>query len=397
MAPTYPAYELPQHHDPTTYDRDPYNNPLSHPTTTPVFHSKPADGVQEASRTPSPTPSEQKELTTGVFDWKTLSKWRFWIRREWLWRYVALILVLVITALVTIFHQQIVDALTPVTNWLHKIRFGWLVPIAVLFVISFPPLFGHEIVAILCGLVWGLWAGFGIVAAGTFIGEVGNFYAFKYCCGRAAQNMKGQRFPMLASEGVTTAVFSTCGMGIIVFSIAAILSLPKQFVTVYLGVILKETSSGPESAKSKIISASVVVITTIITIAAMWYIFNEMNRVKPQVIYARRKARQAKLLRAGSSPYSQENSSASSTTLSSGADDLNIPLTGQSKQYGILPTNDFGVYAPQPKRAHDTTIISPKFDVYSAEDELESGYHQPAMYGHKLLYHHRALMKLVGI
>lgn len=36
-------------------------------------------------------------------------------------------------------------------------------------------LFGHEIVAILCGLVWGLWVGFGIVAAGTFLGEVGNF------------------------------------------------------------------------------------------------------------------------------------------------------------------------------------------------------------------------------
>ena len=36
-------------------------------------------------------------------------------------------------------------------------------------------LFGHEIVAILCGLVWGLWVGFAIVAAGTFLGEVGNF------------------------------------------------------------------------------------------------------------------------------------------------------------------------------------------------------------------------------
>jgi len=38
-------------------------------------------------------------------------------------------------------------------------------------VISFPPLFGHEIVAILVGIVWGLWEGFGIVAAGTFFGE----------------------------------------------------------------------------------------------------------------------------------------------------------------------------------------------------------------------------------
>ena len=41
--------------------------------------------------------------------------------------------------------------------------------------LSRPQLFGHEIVAVLCGLVWGLWVGFAIVSAGTFLGEVGNF------------------------------------------------------------------------------------------------------------------------------------------------------------------------------------------------------------------------------
>lgn len=34
----------------------------------------------------------------------------------------------------------------------------------------------------LCGVVWGLWVGFAIVAAGTYFGEVGNFYAFKSLC-----------------------------------------------------------------------------------------------------------------------------------------------------------------------------------------------------------------------
>lgn len=43
---------------------------------------------------------------------------------------------------------------------------------------------------------------------------------------------------------VTTAVFSTCGMGIITFSIAAILSMPKQLITVYLGVILENSATG---------------------------------------------------------------------------------------------------------------------------------------------------------
>jgi len=131
-----------------------------------------------------------------------------------------------------------------------------LIPIGVLFVISFPPLFGHEIVAVLVGLVWGLWVGFAIVVAGTLLGEIGNYYAFKYCCSARGEKMEKQRlsYACLARavrEGgfkialiarlsaipghFTTAVFATCGMGIFTFTLAALLSMPKQFITVYLG------------------------------------------------------------------------------------------------------------------------------------------------------------------
>ena len=61
--------------------------------------------------------------------------------------------------------------LTPIAEKIRNIPAGWLIPIAVLFVLSFPPLFGHEIIALLCGVVYGLWVGFGIVSAGTFLGE----------------------------------------------------------------------------------------------------------------------------------------------------------------------------------------------------------------------------------
>lgn len=116
---------------------------------------------------------------------------------------------------------------------------------------------------------------------------------------------------------VTTAVFSTCGMGIFVFTMAAILSMPKQFITVYLGgtssqipfisfserlvtdaetsVILEHSDDTPEErAKdktSKLISNIVLVITFLITIAACWYIWREMNKVKPIVLKERRLAK----------------------------------------------------------------------------------------------------------
>ena len=49
---------------------------------------------------------------------------------------------------------------------------------------------------------------------------------------------------MLSVMVVTTAVFSTCGMGIWTFMLAALLSLPKQFITVYLGVALEDSEDG---------------------------------------------------------------------------------------------------------------------------------------------------------
>ena len=49
-------------------------------------------------------------------------------------------------------------------------------------------------------------------------------------------------------HAVTTAVFSTCGMNIWVFMLAAFLSLPKQFITVYLGVALEDSENGKPGA-----------------------------------------------------------------------------------------------------------------------------------------------------
>ncbi|KAG6907510.1 hypothetical protein DXG01_008654 [Tephrocybe rancida] len=309
--------------------------------------------------------------------------------------YVALVIILTLTALITIYHKQIVHWLTPVTLWLHKLKFGWLVPIGVLFVISFPPLFGHEIVAILCGLVWGLWIGFAIVSAGTLLGEIGNFYAFKYCCRARGEKMErtnltyaclarvvrdgGFKVALIARLSAipghfTTAVFSTCGMGIFVFTLAAILSMPKQFITVYLGVILEQSATGEKDKKSTIISDVVLAVTFIITLVAMWYIYHMMNKVKPQVIYARRKARQAKLARAASH-------SSSSNSLGFSDDDA-IPLTLKVHSPSVkrisMESREFEpgyLYAPKPQKRHD--LPGPQ-----VTDDVEYGYAGGQGYGH---------------
>jgi len=153
-------------------------------------------------------------------------------------------------------------------------------------------------------------------------------------------------------------------MNIFIFALAAFLSLPKQFITVYLGVIMAQSASGAETSKSRIISNIVVIITTIITIAAMWYILRLMNAVKPQIIYEKRKARQAKLQRAELYPLSNEFSS---TTDVSHPDpsDSDISLNRQDIKYqqwdhpgNAVYVTDSSIISPKPRVANSTFLPS---------------------------------------
>ncbi|EIW77961.1 hypothetical protein CONPUDRAFT_109263 [Coniophora puteana RWD-64-598 SS2] len=282
-------------------------------------------GLGSRGRTPSPTPSEhaslQQKSAFPIMDRvkKIKAEPRILLKpRSIMWICIILVLI-VLGALFYFYHTQIVHALQTPANKLKNLPGGWAIIIAIFFVISFPPLFGHEILAIVCGLVYGVWVGFAIVSAGTLIGELGNFYAFRYMCHARGEKWERERIDYgciagLVREGgfkialiarysaipghFTTAVFSTVGMSVWIFLMAAILSLPKQFVTVLIGTLMEANNP---STRDRIASDVVGVVTALVTVAAMWYINKEINRVKPAVIYARRKRRQAKLEASGSS------------------------------------------------------------------------------------------------
>ena len=49
--------------------------------------------------------------------------------------------------------------------------------------------------------------------------------------------------------------------------------------------------TGTRDKEEKIVTNVVLALTVLITVVAMWYILRQMNKVKPQIIYKRRKAR----------------------------------------------------------------------------------------------------------
>ncbi|KAJ1030385.1 hypothetical protein NDA16_001294 [Ustilago loliicola] len=199
-----------------------------------------------------------------------LKDWKSWFKLRYLHWWIMLAVVIAIVTLTTIYHRQIVDWLTPISKKVTTVAWGWIIPVAILFIISFPPLFGHEIVLILVGLVYGIWIGFGIASLGTLLGEIGNFYAFKHCLRSMASNYERKNIhyacmaEMVRDGGFwvmflarlsaipghfTTAVFATVGMNIFIFTFAAVLALPKQLLIVYLGVAIKNSGNGTEDTK----------------------------------------------------------------------------------------------------------------------------------------------------
>ncbi|KAJ7641444.1 hypothetical protein FB45DRAFT_1022192 [Roridomyces roridus] len=290
--PTYPAPQADVYPLSTTHISTP--RPDAHPLGYEINVQKPPP------RTPSPTPSEI-DFLNGVRPQRSLA--------QRIRTYIILAVVIVVIALIESYHEKILNGLKPATSWLHRTPGAWVIPIVILIAMSFPPLFGHELVAVVCGITWGLGVGFAIVAAGTLLGEICTFFVFKYACSPRARKAEATnmsyatlahvvrsgglpiaiviRFSALPSH-LTTAVFATCGMQFWVFLVAAVVTLPKQLVVVYIGEALQSNDS-----RSNKIQRAVLVVTTLITILAMVYIRRVRTAAKPSVVYARRKARQA--------------------------------------------------------------------------------------------------------
>lgn len=252
------------------------------------------------------------------------------------------IAILIATVLLSLHHDEVVavsphhsctfsfgvdtslQKLRPFSEKVRDLPAGWLIPIAILVIISFPPLFGHEIIALLCGVVYGLWIGFAVVAAGTFVGEsktpqsaishdaknktVGTWFAFKHLFRRKAlklerTNLNYGAMARLTRDGgffivliirlsaipahFSTAVFSTCDVKFWHFVVATLLSLPKQIFLVYLGVLLVQDSN------DGMIKTVMFGVVFLITIAMGVWIWIKMAKIK-KVLLDEQEARRVK-------------------------------------------------------------------------------------------------------
>jgi hypothetical protein len=116
---------------------------------------------------------------------------------------------------------------------------------------------------------------------------------------------------ILTEAIVLTALFSTCGISLLVFVVSAVLSLPTVFVNVYLGYALRLQADGSAFFRlhravlqtadkwaeathtSDTVNYVDIGVSVAVTVLAGRYMRKLQNDAKPSVIYERRKRRQA--------------------------------------------------------------------------------------------------------
>ncbi|GAA5953017.1 hypothetical protein JCM3765_003033 [Sporobolomyces pararoseus] len=235
-------------------------------------------------------------------DWKKSAR-NSLRRKYWLW-WIVTILACVAVGLIAYYRDTIVEKFEPHKEDIVNFPVSYIYPVLVLIILSFPPLGGHEIVLLVVGLIWGLWIGFAIACVGTFVGEMLCFFLFKYLLTKKAQEVEQKsifyaclarmqreggiiiisvvRFSIIPGH-VVTAIQSCSGMSWWKYSIAVIISLPKQLAVVWLGELFGETGNGAAQKQSRIISLTVFFVTALMSILALYSIYMRARRYYPEL------------------------------------------------------------------------------------------------------------------
>ncbi|KAH8900549.1 hypothetical protein GQ53DRAFT_633129, partial [Thozetella sp. PMI_491] len=157
---------------------------------------------------------------------------------------------------------------------------SWTIPTVVLIILSFPPLFGHEIVMLFVGLAYPIAVGIGISCAGAILGEAACFVVFKYFFTsyvdkKIAQSVRWAATARISQEAgfrgvliirysivpphLANPLFSCTGMPFWLYMSTVILSLPKTIIFVILSSPDLQNSTGAKVGKYAAITVLVII------------------------------------------------------------------------------------------------------------------------------------------
>ncbi|KAI0677455.1 Golgi apparatus membrane protein TVP38 [Trametes maxima] len=208
------------------------------------------------------------------------------------------------TTIIVIGPDRIGQALYDTAQKISHYPFGWLLLLALFFVVSFPPCVGHTTLLTLSGYAYGM-NGFPIAAAGTLFGSAFTFVVLRLLFSRRLRKWSQSSEKWQALE----TVIATKGMPLIVliraspfppwvysntlfasiqsvalwqFFLATFIVFPKVAIFVFVGSRLASLSDGEQRSHmdtaTKILNISISVGGVLVAALASWIIYRSMRK-----------------------------------------------------------------------------------------------------------------------
>lgn len=227
-----------------------------------------------------------------------VSKWRALPRKKKIIYGVTFVIAHIIGVIVLILGHKIQSNLEPVAQKMDQTPYAWLLLSFLIALVSIPPLFGHEIFALIAGYVYGIYYGFAILAISSIVGESGVYFAIRYWFRGYLENYRAKH----ANYGIFVAVVEDGGILMLWFIRMSVipphLSTPlfaslenitwlkwmaaniaaspvKFFPPVFIGTLLRNKGN------NSVIGDVVFVVSSIVTVAVLWHI-NKSYKQKKQ-------------------------------------------------------------------------------------------------------------------
>lgn len=286
--------------------------------------------------------------------------------------YTALFVVIHILGIAFLFLSKKIEAdLEPLAAKMDKTPGAFLILGALIAIVSIPPLFGHEILALVAGYVYGATYGFLILTISSIIGESGVYFGFRYWFIGALDSYREKH---AKNYGVFVAVVEDGGILMLWFirmsvipphfstplfsslrtitwwkwMVANIAASPvKFFPPVYLGTLLRSKSN------NSIVGDIVFAVSTLVTVGVLWHI-NKAYKAKKAEAKERELEEAAAEIKANNieaddaEPVEWSAPTTQYGELSTGVE--MTPMEGRVRD--DRATNLWPTYPNQPERAH---------------------------------------------
>lgn len=210
------------------------------------------------------------------------------------------LLAVVVAVLVIIFHSYIIKLLVYLSDVWLELEYGRLLLFTLVFFVGFPPLLGFSPLSMLSGMVYGFPGGWPILATASITGLFCSFLVFRYLLHKQAvhlihANEKFRAFadilkedsslillilirlcplPYSLSNGALSAIPELPAWR---YGLASIITSPKLFIHVFVGLKLKQLGDEKSTLATKIVDIISIIITGCASALTTYIIYNRMQ------------------------------------------------------------------------------------------------------------------------